>query len=77
MPICNLRISEFVRILNPDELDSMDTWTVFTTMDRSVVKPETQEDWRTLHDRARQAAVDYGSVNLMLRYTELLDYVFL
>jgi pyoverdine/dityrosine biosynthesis protein Dit1 len=53
-----------------------DAWTVVTEMRRDLVPDHLLREWLDIEERARNAAVRYAGVNLMLRYCDLLNRVF-
>ena len=56
--------------------DDNDAWIVVTEMDKNLVPGHLIEDWQSIEKRARDAAVHYTGVNLMLRYCDLFNMVF-
>jgi hypothetical protein len=58
------------------ELSDHDAWIIITEMDPSVVPPHLRETWEMIDRRARSAAANYASINLTLKYFDLLNRVF-
>jgi pyoverdine/dityrosine biosynthesis protein Dit1 len=58
------------------ELNDHDAWTVITEMDVQAVSPKLRDLWEAVDKRARNAAVEYASLNLTLKYFNLLARVF-
>ncbi len=58
------------------QLSDRDAWVVVTEMDREKVPTELRKDWEEIDERGQRAAIEYASVNLMLRYLDLLSRVF-
>jgi RimJ/RimL family protein N-acetyltransferase len=57
------------------ELNDADAWAVLTGM-RNAVAPHLIEAWDQLHQEATNSALEYASVNLMLRWLDLIRLYF-